>query len=1215
MATLNIPILKNIQQPIMYRYNKISLFIFIACFFPLGKAAAEYNNSVDENTWAGVIASHDSINVNANNPGQLHGVFLSSNAVQYDDAIGTNYLSNKELNIEVTNTSTSAGSETYGLRADRVTLFNPPNTVSPKVKQSAVLNFDKTHIRVEASNGLAAGLKINTELNYQPQSGFISKKHSSSQTVNLADGSSIHAKAEGNSGNAYAVSLSNKTTIQTAPSGSIDSITLKGKLSNHSELNMGSNIELIANANQKAYALSSENSFQLGNYEILSNDTMRYTTDITLGNGYLLDARSTDDDAYGLHSTNSMLIDNHLSSIDIDDEGFSIMTTTNLGNAGRILARSETKNAYGVDLKNSSLLDSSGIDVVLPPDNDFDEDPVNSFQNLLEVGEDSEIEVWAKQAAYGVKLSESLHSKEVYQLENINSKTAVNLKDRVKVRATAIDGNSYAIHAENLGKNNSEGLNGIDSTVELKLGNQVELLSRTAKGDAYGIMAKNRYQQGDEAGSESLNVSVNIAAGNNLTITSMADEGKSFGIFAENIYTQDDESYAENTNALMTMSFGNNLHIASWAKDDRAYGIWLRQASTLGESNSAMPSIKSSANIKLQLGDNSIISSQSNSGNAYGIYSLQQGELISGTNPNKADLGIDITLGNNTNIHSVSTDGDAYGIYVDDTSNSIASQFRNSVKLNGKTTIYAQGQEAYALYASGKNASISSETAGEYDITGDILAKNGANIALEMQGNSIIRGNTSVSNGGSISLNLNGAQSVWQMLGDSEVTSLTLNNNSMVQFNSPSLHSRAIEYSTLTIGELIGNGLFHMRADFDRAQSGLNTSTIGKDFLQITDVANNSQSLIVINNAAHQNANVNDIALVNVTNGTTDKNAFQLLNPVEVGAYKYRLECQEEGGLCKYWLLKRYGGPSSSAKAAINTINIGYLITYSETQTALSRLDELRTSHKYDGLWINNYNGGFRSFGTGEFLEGFTMKYHGFQLGTDKKYETANAKSYFGIMTGLTESSPRYEYGSGSLNSWHAGIYNTTIYNNGLYFDSLLRYTQMKHKYNVSDTQNNTVSGSTTTKGISATLAVGRRTYLSRASSGISTYLEPQAQVSLSYNGSNDFTASNGLQVSLESYTSVLSRLSAQVGFEKLNSPTPFNGYLRFSYLNEMSAKNEFLLSNSYYLQKFTGDWFAMGIGLNTQFFNQHSVFMDMERADGRRFDQYQMNIGYRYSF
>ena len=47
----------------------------------------------------------------------------------------------------------------------------------------------------------------------------------------------------------------------------------------------------------------------------------------------------------------------------------------------------------------------------------------------------------------------------------------------------------------------------------------------------------------------------------------------------------------------------------------------------------------------------------------------------------------------------------------------------------------------------------------------------------------------------------------------------------------------------------------------------------------------------------------------------------------------------------------------------------------------------------------------------------------------------------------------------------------------------------------------------------------------------------------------------------------------------------------------------------------FAGNWWDNGIGVNMQFNNQHNLYVDAVYSLGNKFDQKQVNIGYRYSF
>ena len=159
------------------------------------------------------------------------------------------------------------------------------------------------------------------------------------------------------------------------------------------------------------------------------------------------------------------------------------------------------------------------------------------------------------------------------------------------------------------------------------------------------------------------------------------------------------------------------------------------------------------------------------------------------------------------------------------------------------------------------------------------------------------------------------------------------------------------------------------------------------------------------------------------------------------------------------------------------------------------------------------------------------------------------------------------------------------------------------------------VNGDLSSRGPSLSLEVGQRLYRDKANKE-GWYLEPQAQLSLGHQSGGSFTASNGLAVKVDDYSSVLGRLGIVVGHEIKKGGRPVNIYGKVSYMKEFDGDIGFTLNGSPVKEKLGGSWWSYGAGVTAQLSNDNSLYLDATRASGGRFKQsWQLNAGLRRQF
>ena len=563
--------------------------------------------------------------------------------------------------------------------------------------------------------------------------------------------------------------------------------------------------------------------------------------------------------------------------------------------------------------------------------------------------------------------------------------------------------------------------------------------------------------------------------------------------------------------------------------------------------------------------------------------------------------------------------------------------------------------------------------AGEVDIkgksliTGNIVASankytNGKGVInLDLADGSMLLSSLDNDNGaGEINLGLSGSHSQWKMTGSSNINSLELSDDAKVSFG--------YDYATPdAVTSLNGNNAMVLETDSLKGNNGVfkMRAAIGKnidnDLLKITGLqqAKGNHKIAVID-AKTGSATVTGkekIKLVE-TNGGDAK--FSLSSSaVDIGGYEFNTldEIDNSNPDGKDWILSassnsdgNQGGETSggsdsnndngstgdsgsgtkpkpkpdskpnltnTAKNAANILNSNYLMSYVETQTLLQRMGQIRTDDTASGkVWGRIYTGKLNSFNDNR-LSGFDMDYYGLQMGLDRKLNYDKVNLYYGLMGGLSRGEVDHNVGDGSTKSYSLGLYGTLQSQNGFYLDGLVKYMHMTNKFNTLTGGGYRVNGEGHTNGFSLGAEMGKRIRLTSAGEAEQGwYLEPQAQLTFSHQNGATINATNGLRTRLGSYNSLIGRASLILGYTIQNNKNPVDIYFKTGYLREFDGKTSYTF-NRVAKEKydFGGNWWDNGIGINVRLNGKHHIYGDMVYSAGNKFNQKQINAGYRYNF
>ena len=473
-----------------------------------------------------------------------------------------------------------------------------------------------------------------------------------------------------------------------------------------------------------------------------------------------------------------------------------------------------------------------------------------------------------------------------------------------------------------------------------------------------------------------------------------------------------------------------------------------------------------------------------------------------------------------------------------------------------------------------------------------------------------------------VTLNLTN-NSTWDLVNNSEVTDLHLNNSAV------SLTNTKAPYAVLTItGNLTGSGTFNL----------------------YTNIENNNSNKIIVQGTAegnhkigvtNQGANVANgkVTLVETHGGNA---AFSLTNPnnrVDLGAYQYFLT--KEGN---NWVLansknevtptppvapvtpsKQVVTPSKPAVTPSTPVvtpsnpvvppavlpSEPLLSNLANAQVSLrqaqlrlveddlsgihQRLGEVKNGEK-GNVWVRNVNSRQKlaALSTGESeTAGFKQNVYSLQVGADAAV-TDNLR--VGGFVGRSQANVDFNghYGNGKVRSNSVGLYAAYLADNGIYVDNIVKYSRLHA--NSDHTEKRHYNAYT----ISSEL--GKRFNFAN-----DWTITPQAQLAWTHISS---------QENEDSLSSVYSRigLRAAKGFS-LSNGWNLQPYAAVNAITSKNRNSKIHYANSALDVASSRGRFESAVGLNAEFAN-HRIGLEVSRADGKNFDKpYAIQAVYRYQW
>lgn len=262
------------------------------------------------------------------------------------------------------------------------------------------------------------------------------------------------------------------------------------------------------------------------------------------------------------------------------------------------------------------------------------------------------------------------------------------------------------------------------------------------------------------------------------------------------------------------------------------------------------------------------------------------------------------------------------------------------------------------------------------------------------------------------------------------------------------------------------------------------------------------------------------------------------------------------------------------------------------------RMGELRDSPQGVGVWA-------RAYGSEQEYGGVDATNTSIQVGAD--YDVGYGWKVGGAFT-YTDGSSDFSNGNAEHDSYGFAVYGSWLSENGQFVDLIAKYSRLDTDFAV-----NGMNGSYDNNAWSISAEYGWRFKLAELA-----FVEPQVELTYGTLFGDDITASNGVRIEQDDFTSFIGRIGVRSGFyfpEKKG-----NIYARFSVLHdfdgEMESKASLGRARNTVTDDLGGTWVEYGIGANFNWTDRTYTYVDLERNSGGEVrENWRWNVGLRHVF
>ena len=264
-----------------------------------------------------------------------------------------------------------------------------------------------------------------------------------------------------------------------------------------------------------------------------------------------------------------------------------------------------------------------------------------------------------------------------------------------------------------------------------------------------------------------------------------------------------------------------------------------------------------------------------------------------------------------------------------------------------------------------------------------------------------------------------------------------------------------------------------------------------------------------------------------------------------------------------------------------------------------------------NGAWIR-FTGGHSNVNSG--YTDFKLDQSGLELGVDQIIDTDDAKIRVGLFSGYNSGKVKHARGGVSrIDSITIGAQTTWFHHHGWYVDGVIKYNHFDNSLNAISTNGSGISSGYNQNALGAAVEFGKNIYFQNQ-----VWAEPYAKLSAVQVNGVDLKLNNGMKGSISDQHSLSTELGFNLGrtflLEKNITIAP---YIKAAWLHEYVDNNKSKINDrNTFVTDLSGDMGKVGVGINSSFNKELSIFAEVDYAKGNKQEDPTMaNLGFRYSF
>lgn len=358
--------------------------------------------------------------------------------------------------------------------------------------------------------------------------------------------------------------------------------------------------------------------------------------------------------------------------------------------------------------------------------------------------------------------------------------------------------------------------------------------------------------------------------------------------------------------------------------------------------------------------------------------------------------------------------------------------------------------------------------------------------------------------------------------------------------------------------------------------------------------------------------------------------AFRLLNKdetAEIGAYQYSLKKTQSGESTEWYLQgKRKGdkdtdnGNNGGTKPVLSYSARGVMamaaaprqVLQAESVSLQQRLGNYYSNpqHGY-GLWTRYLHDNTRLNDKND--TAFKNKLDGMQIGVDKPLRLNDATVLVGVFTGFSRSKvSTSDYGNGTVESWHGGLYATYLHDSGFYADTMLKGNRLDNSNNGRMKNGSAARGDYHQNAFTATIESGFNYEILPALT-----VQPYGRLQYARIGSADYELSNGMRADIHSADSFQGEAGTLITTSFEVSSAVLKPYARLAVVHEFTKENDVTINRANtFSNNFSGSTGKYGLGLDAQITPQAAFYTEINYLNGNKSETpVSADLGFRVRF